>query len=321
MKFQYFDVDENLCEKTQHGTEDFPLAIYIHSPNSTLAKYMPYHDKKTEDCVIPHWHNEFQFNYILEGELCYCVEGEKYLLSKGDGLFINSGCLHSTETSRDKDVVYAAINFHPRLIYGYSKEINLKYVSPVQNASQLSAIKFDGSLQWHNSILTCLQNLCTLSSNDVYTFELLALSKLLELWSFLLQNNTHFFHCEQIQLPAETQTQLDSVLYFIHTHYHESITLENIADVIHTSRETCCRFFKKTLKQSPIEYLNRVRIMKSTTLLLNTNMSISEIADSVGFCSSSYYTDRFKKMINCTPKEYRNQHISSLTQSDSPRPR
>ena len=52
-------------------------------------------------------------------------------------------------------------------------------------------------------------------------------------------------------------------------------------------------------------YLNIMRINKSMDLLRDTDMSIAEIADMVGFCNQSYYSDCFRKIKGITPKKFR----------------
>ena len=52
-------------------------------------------------------------------------------------------------------------------------------------------------------------------------------------------------------------------------------------------------------------YLKNLRVNKSMDLLKNPDMSLSEIANAVGFCNQSYYTDCSRKSKNITPKKYR----------------
>ncbi|MBS7576057.1 MULTISPECIES: AraC family transcriptional regulator [unclassified Enterococcus] len=68
--------------------------------------------------------------------------------------------------------------------------------------------------------------------------------------------------------------------------------------------------FKALYDYTPIEYLQRRRIGEAQTLLINTDLSITEIAYQVGFNSSSYFTTLFKKIVKLTPKTYRNQYTA-----------
>lgn len=66
--------------------------------------------------------------------------------------------------------------------------------------------------------------------------------------------------------------------------------------------------FRELYDYSPIEYLQRRRIGEAQTLLINTDLSITTIAYQVGFNSSSYFTTLFKKVVNLSPRVYRNQY-------------
>ena len=65
------------------------------------------------------------------------------------------------------------------------------------------------------------------------------------------------------------------------------------------------RVFRKATGQTPIEYLVRLRIQKSTELLRNTDFSITEIALQVGFNDSNYFTRQFRNSLGESPRSYR----------------
>ncbi|AYW48410.1 MULTISPECIES: AraC family transcriptional regulator [Tetragenococcus] len=67
--------------------------------------------------------------------------------------------------------------------------------------------------------------------------------------------------------------------------------------------------FKDIYGYSPIEYLQRRRIGEAQTLLITTNLSVTEIANSVDFNSSAYFSTIFKKIVSLSPKEYRKQYV------------
>lgn len=68
--------------------------------------------------------------------------------------------------------------------------------------------------------------------------------------------------------------------------------------------------FKALYDYTPIDYLQRRRIGEAQTLLINTDLSITEIAYQVGFNSSSYFTTLFKKIVKLSPRAYRNQYTA-----------
>jgi transcriptional regulator GlxA family with amidase domain len=98
---------------------------------------------------------------------------------------------------------------------------------------------------------------------------------------------------------------LKRMLGFIHGHYMEKITLDDIAASGMMCRSKCCRLFKQTLRRTIFEYVLHYRIRKSLSLLTDTGMNITEIAGRCGFNSASYYTELFNKIVGMAPREYR----------------
>ena len=84
--------------------------------------------------------------------------------------------------------------------------------------------------------------------------------------------------------------------------------ISGLAAAGNISKSECCRFFKKVMRQTPFEYLLRYRIQKSVPLLLSAEMNVTEVAEAVGFVGPSYYSEIFRRWMDCSPTEYRKQH-------------
>ena len=77
-------------ESLQHGSAEFPVAVYN-------MKF----DKKQQMLASLHYHKEFEFLVITEGRICVQIEEKNYELKSGEGIFINSGCLHTITAGED----------------------------------------------------------------------------------------------------------------------------------------------------------------------------------------------------------------------------
>ena len=89
---------------------------------------------------------------------------------------------------------------------------------------------------------------------------------------------------------------------YIVQNYSEKI----ISKQVGISRNKCCELFKQYTNTTPNEYLTNYRITKSVKLLRSTHLSITEIALSCDFSSSSYYSLVFNKLKGMSPKDLRN---------------
>ena len=94
-------------------------------------------------------------------------------------------------------------------------------------------------------------------------------------------------------------------LHYIHSNLDHPLSLNEIAEHIHLNPAYLSTLFRRVMNQSPISYINSVRIERAKLLLRSTDKSISEIAASLGFTQDIYFYRLFKQLAKVTPSEYR----------------
>lgn len=92
---------------------------------------------------------------------------------------------------------------------------------------------------------------------------------------------------------------------YIDDHFHESITLEDVAAHVDLSPYYFSKLFKEQNGTSFIEYLTAMRIQQGKELLKKTHLSLKEICFKVGYHDPNYFSRVFKKNTGRTPSEYR----------------
>ena len=95
------------------------------------------------------------------------------------------------------------------------------------------------------------------------------------------------------------------IMAYLREHYHEQVSLDEIAREVMYSGSECCRQFKKTTGETIFHYLKAYRLARATELLEETDWPISRIALETGFCSSSYFIEAFRAELKTTPLKYR----------------
>lgn len=111
-----------------------------------------------------------------------------------------------------------------------------------------------------------------------------------------------FFEASENAHPDEQITQIQ---IWLHDNYHRDIVFPQIAERFGMSVRTLNRRFKNALGETPLEYLQTIRITTAKELLKTSNLSISEIASKVGYEDTGYFTRLFKKHLATTPNAYR----------------
>ena len=133
-------------------------------------------------------------------------------------------------------------------------------------------------------------------------YQLSIISNIFEVFSYIYSN---YNELKPIESNNKNNDRIKQALSFIKSNYNNQITLSDISKECYLSEGETIRLFNKYIGDSPINYLIKYRINVATTMLLNEDMSITDIATSTGFSSSNYFTIAFKKITGMTPKEYK----------------
>lgn len=109
----------------------------------------------------------------------------------------------------------------------------------------------------------------------------------------------------KLEESSATSRTIDEIIKYVHRHYSENITIEQICKTFSCSRSYVCHTFKKETERTFHEHLLAARLRSAKYLLLHSELSVSEIALSVGFNDSNYFSNTFKHHIGVSPRSYR----------------
>ncbi|WP_153798001.1 GlxA family transcriptional regulator [Foetidibacter luteolus] len=102
---------------------------------------------------------------------------------------------------------------------------------------------------------------------------------------------------------------------FIEENYHHPITIEQIADKIHMSKRNFIRRFKSATRNTPLEYLQRVKIESAKKALESNTENISSLMYDAGYNDIKTFRKIFKRITGLTPQDYRNKYSRVLSQA------
>ncbi len=104
-----------------------------------------------------------------------------------------------------------------------------------------------------------------------------------------------------------TDNRIQDTLRYIRNNIDRNISIKELSDTCHLSKDHFIRLFKKEIKMTPTQYINRKKIEKSQLMILTKNCSIKDIAYNLSFDNISYFNRLFKKYTGITPLEYRHK--------------
>lgn len=288
------DLKDDRSEIVHYNFEDYP--IYIRK--SQLSSYNNFE-------APPHWHDDVEFTAVLQGEMNYNINGEIITIRQDEGVFINSRQLHYGFSKTKTECDFICILLHP-LMLCVTQALEQKYVVPLLKNQNVPYIKLSADTPWQKELLSFI--LSIYQAKDGTAAPLIISSLFLRIWSLIFEKS-------ETSVPSKNQNSdfilLKNMIGYIQKFYCEKITLNDIAAAGAVGQSKCCKLFDKYIGVTPNTYLIQYRLHQSTWYLTNTDMTITEIAQTVGFSGSSYYAEVFRKWYNKSPSEYRKaNHLS-----------
>lgn len=121
---------------------------------------------------------------------------------------------------------------------------------------------------------------------------------------------------EQLQTAGHQRTTTDLVsqaIRYIHEHYEMPLTIDSLASILECSPRHLARLFRNSdIGQSPSDYLIQFRMQKASELLIQTELTLQDIAINVGYQDGYYFSRMFKKYMGLSPIRYRQQHRQNV---------
>ncbi len=115
-----------------------------------------------------------------------------------------------------------------------------------------------------------------------------------------------YHHTRHATEPTVENPHVRAACRYIRQHYAEPLTVDGLASHLSLNKNHLIRLFKTALNTTPNRYLNDVRLRNARQMLLQTDLSVQQIAHSCGFPTVSYFIKRFKEQFGENPTTFRN---------------
>lgn len=244
-----------------------------------------YTNRSLKSCFeIPEQNIDFyDLTFLMEGKMLYKINDEYIYVNKNDAIIIPPGSLRIRYKS-DTFVKYASFNFTlldnsfmpPKLILRDSVTNNIyKLLSlfPVEyRHPSLRAEKYVQPTLYSLEKLKNILNLILLELQDATKYE---------------SSNRHILN----------------IIQYIESHVYEPITLDLISKKFHLSKEYISFLFKKETDKNISNYIIESKMNHALQMMSDSDMSLNEICENLGYNSYSYFSRCFKKTFNSSPKK------------------
>lgn len=300
-------VDDHNRELSAHGTETFPVTVNHDDLWMFEGRNVPIH-----------WHNEIEFCLPRKGTAVCQIYQESYTIPAGSAILIGSNVPHSCHSLTGESVLYSSIIAAPEFISGeIGGDVERKCMRPFLEGSAGPCIRIDGTGADRTEadrtgaesrrLLQMLDEIDRLYTEKPLCHELRIKGLLCEILAALLPEayrNPANKRLQSVPASSAELERLQLTLDYLHQHYDSVVSLQELADLTHLSREVCCRSFRRMTGKSITEYLQEYRVTQSLPLIRSGRYSISQVAELCGFSNASRFAAAFRKRMGINPGHY-----------------
>lgn len=274
--------------------QSVPVEIVEHQKDRDYRVW--YNSTKAEYAL--HKHSDIEIVLCMKSGYRVTIGETVYNITKGDILFIPSSSVHAVQSIGKHAAMFVFLFDLSVVSFLHTGDIGNSLLSqPIYLTSDRDSEKY-------NLLYSSFFYIITQYFSDGAMSEFAINSALLSIICVLGNNSG------QPLTPSDRKIEgydrFATLLSYIDMHCNENLTLDQISSKAGFSKYHFDRVFKKYTGVTYYEYLSGKRI-QSAKDMLQTNMSVSEIANKTGFNSLTSFSRAFKKVTGCSPSDYRLQ--------------
>lgn len=274
---------------------------------------------KKFDMRVKHFHTQYEIFYIIEGERVFFFNNREYIARAGDLILVDSNLIHMTRS------LFGSNDGHNRIILYITRE-KMESYDKLYPSLQLVRFLEDYYGVYHLDreqqalILNLFRTLRHFLTDKEHNFKTGIDLEILA-WFFKLMS---YVRRQRQEIPSDSDNPKYKAAYGIADYLSENcerpISLDELAERFYLSKSYICRIFKEVTGYTISEYTNIHRIRKAKRYLEETDMSISQIANTLGYESLAYFERTFKTYMTLSPLKYRKTR-NTVTYTNVPNPR
>lgn len=251
-----------------------------------------------------HSHDWLELAYMYSGSCTITFENSAVTLHKGDCILINSYVSHSNSCCGEDDILinflisrkYLNANFFNR--FSDASYISSYFISTLQNDHRVNDFILFKSACSRRLPIFINEYLIEFYNKGIYSKDFLD--------SYITLIFLELADIYKSQSREETKANdIIYILRYLEENYN-SCTLDSTAKFFHMNPNYLSGYIKKNTGKNFKQLIQEQRLAQASRLLLNTNLSITAIANEVGYDNVTFFYKKFRESFGCSPAEYRN---------------
>ncbi|MDY4671139.1 MAG: AraC family transcriptional regulator [Oliverpabstia sp.] len=267
---------------------------YIHEviiPNQDLPfKLFRFEGKDGHYYREKHWHRSIEIFAVFEGNITFHLNEEKYLLSPGKFIIVNSNEIHSVDSPEPNHTVVLQIPLNTFQNY-YTGEQFIRFTHDAREQDQ--------------EMMDLIWNMQRIYEEKETGYDMRVTSEYFRLLYFMVSKYRELYVTPDMLKKNKRLNRLSQITSYIKEHYESELSLDQVAKTFGYSSAYLSRMFQKYAGINYKAYVQNVRVEKAYQELIHSEHTISEIALAHGFPNSKAMSRAFQKKYGIVPSEYR----------------
>lgn len=277
----------------RHEKPDFPISIHhIHSDG--------------ENALGIHCHGDFEILHIARGEAVFRIGTDSYGVTAGDILFVNPYEFHSARTEPGGDVEYDAIVYERRLLESITLHPDYnRFIRPLlENRLRFPHRLQSGTLA-SDKIGRVVVDILEEYNGKPMGHEWMIRTHLEQLVVLLTRSVPARMGDSGLTAQQRLGRDLAPLFARLVENPAQRLSTRDAAGIARMSPYHFCRSFKAYAGRTFVDFLNLFRVNEAERLLRETTLTVTEIAEQVGFCNIHYFDRVFRAYKGRPPGQLR----------------
>ncbi|HSP18344.1 MAG TPA: AraC family transcriptional regulator, partial [Myxococcaceae bacterium] len=237
-----------------------------------------------------HWHDHVEIALVEEGCGTFMFGRRSLAAERGDVFFIDNSQPHVALAAPGESMRLLLVLFRPELLAGPGcRELDLGYLAPFRVDERGWSPRVRGTTELAAQVAPVLRQLATIHDRGDPADRHIADATLRMALALVNRDQGAAMTAGAARAAADRREQIRPVLAYVDGHCRESITLDDVAGVVHVSPSRVRHVFKDVTGVSFKEYVTQVRVAEAKRLLLSTDQSVSEIARGVSYTNLNQF--------------------------------
>ncbi|WP_339287317.1 AraC family transcriptional regulator [Paenibacillus sp. FSL E2-0201] len=237
---------------------------------------------------------------VTGGKGSFMIEHKRYSFKAGMLFYISPGVKHSIEIDAEDPLCFLSVHFNYAKVsmneeeWGINGHVGTLHLQPVNELKDYYQVEdiFGTMIQSWNTKLP--------------GYEFVAKTLLQQLIIAIAQNT------QKQSQNYSTSLKVEKIINYMHQKLNHKVSLSELSELVQLSPAYLSRAFKEITGYSIIEFFNKMKIDKAKELILEGDMKIKEVAQTLGFTDEFYFSRIFKRMTGISPSEFHSKNVHGV---------